>query len=218
MNIFKKNNKKTDNDIEYIVTFPPMGIDYDSWDKRTANNYFNWYIDQIPQRTKYLCERVSVDLNIDISLLDFSPMSLNIIWGWYLKIAIIKKTDAQELEKFKKTQLYQLVGESSINYEKLSLNSLIIQRDIGMYLAEVFLRECPLLTWTFTHDSPSKKVKDFFNNRPQLTGFIHDGSVVSFEPIHMVGVQASRLLNDTCETSDLYNLYELWSEKFPKDI
>lgn len=218
LNIFKREKRNTLKDVEYNLDFPPMGVDYNSWDNKTAKAYYDWYISQIPFRTAYLCNRISSDLKIDSSLLDFSPKSLNIIWDWYLKIAIIKKTDAQELEKFKKTQLYQLVGESSINYEKLSLNSLIIQRDIGMYLAEVFLRECPLLTWTFTHDSPSKKVKDFFNNRPQLTGFIHDGSVVSFEPIHMVGVQASRLLNDTCETSDLYNLYELWSEKFPKDI
>ena len=144
-------------------------------------------------------------------------MSLNIIWDWYLKIAIIQKTDAQELEKFKKTQLYQLVGESSINYKKLSLNSLIIQRDIGMYLAKVFLEECKTLRWVYTHDSPSKKVKDIFNNKPQLTGFLYDGEEIMFEPIHMVGVQGAHLLDNTHKVSDLYDLYLEWSKLYPRD-
>ncbi len=192
-----------------------MGVDYDSWNNKTAKEYFEWYMSQIPLRTVYLCNRVSRDLKIDTSLLDFSPESLNIIWEWYLKTAIIKKRDTKETEKQKETELYRFVGESSINYEELSLNSLLIQRDIGMYLAEVFLSECKDLSWTYTHEPPSKKIKDIFNNKPQLTGFLYNGEEVMFEPIHMVGVQGANLLDNTYNVSDLYELYLKWSKFFP---
>ena len=193
-----------------------MGVDYNSWDKKTADSYFEWYMSQIPLRIAYICKRVSFDLKIDISMLDFSPKSLNIIWEWYLKTAIIEKVDAQEIERLRKSNLYQLIGESSINYEKLSLNSLLIQRDIGMYLAKVFLTECENLSWTYTHDLPSKKIKDIFNNKPQLTGFVYHGEEVLFEPIHMVGVQAAKLLDKTHKVSDLYDLYLKWCKFYPQ--
>ena len=212
---FKSNKKSVFKDIEYSIEFPPMGVDYNSWDNKTAKAYFEWYMAQIPLRTTYLCQRVSEDLKVDISLLDFSPNSLNIIWEWYLKTAIIEKENIQEIEKYKKSDLYNLVGESSVSYEKLSLNSLIIQRDIGMYLAKVFLAECQSLSWTYIHESHSKKVKDIFNNRPQLTGFLYNGEEVMFEPIHMVGVQGENLLDNTCKVSDLYDLYLKWSKFFP---
>lgn len=202
-------------DIEYNIDFPPMGINYNSWDKKTAEAYFEWYISQIPLRTTYLCNRVSRDLKIDISLLDFSPESLKVVWDWYLKTAIVEKVETKEIEMLKKTELFQLVGESSINYEKLSLNSLLIQRDIGMYLARVFIEECENLRWTYTHDLPSKKNKDVFNNRPQLSGFIYEEEEVLFEPIHMVGVQAANLLDKTNKVSDLYDLYLEWSKFYP---
>ena len=217
LNIFKKNKKYAFSDVEYNVEFPPMGVDYDSWNNKTAKEYFEWYISQIPLRTEYLCNRVSSDLKIDISLLDFSPESLNIIWEWYLKTAIIKKCDTKETEKQKETELYRLVGESSINYEELSLNSLLIQRDIGMYLAEVFLTECKALSWTYMHESPSKKIKDIFNNKPQLTGFLYNSEEVMFEPIHMVGVQGANLLDNTHKASDLYDLYLMWSRFYPEN-
>ena len=213
---FLKNNKKSIfRDVEYSIEFPPMGVDYNSWDNKTAKEYFEWYITQIPFRTAYLCQRVSRDLDVDISLLDFSPESLNLIWEWYLKTAIIVEEDVQEIEKYQKSDLYNLVGESSVIYEKLSLNSLIIQRDIGMYLAKVFLTECQSLSWTYVHESPGKKVKDIFNNRPQLTGFLYNGEAVMFEPIHMVGVQGANLLDKTHKVSDLYELYLKWSKFFP---
>lgn len=217
MNIFKRKKVATFKDIEYDLDFPPMGLDYNSWNKRTAKEYYEWYISQIPLRTAYLCNRVSRDLKIDISFLDFSPKSLNIIWEWYLKTARIQKVDAEELEELKKTELYRLVGESSINYEKLSLNSLLIQRDIGMYLSGVFMKECDGLKWTYTHNLPSKKIKDAFNNRPQISGFMYDGEEVLFEPIHMVGVQAANLLDKTHSVFDLYNLYLKWSSFYPTD-
>ena len=213
--IFKSNKKSAFRDVEYTIEFPPMGVDYNSWDNKTAKEYFEWYMTQIPLRTAYLCQKVTRDLYIDISVLDFSPESLNIIWEWYLKTAIIEKENAREIERQKNSDLYKLVGESSVNYEKLSLNSLIIQRDIGMYLAKVFLAECPSLSWTYIHEQPSKKVKDIFNNRPQLTGFLYDGESVMFEPIHMVGVQGANLLDNTHKVSDLYDLYLKWSEFFP---
>lgn len=211
---FEKRRKKED--IEYEMDFPPMGMDYHSWDKRTADLYFKWFMEQIPIRTEYLRRRVAADLKIDISLLDFTPESLILVWEWYMKIAIIEKTPKKEIQKMKQSPLYALVGESCVNTEQLSLNSLIIQRDIGMYLAQVMLKESPTLKWTYEHDAPSKKVKNVFNNRPALTGFVGENHPYTFEPIHMVGVQGVNILEGDGKKRDLYELYVLYSQWLEK--
>ena len=208
--------KKKEKDVEYDIDFPPTGIDFDSWDKRTADRYFKWFAEQIPIRTEYLRTRVARDMNIEISALDFSPKSLITVWDWYMKTAIIEKTPKETLEKTRQSQAYRLFGESYVNKEQLSLNSLMIQRDIGMYLAQVFLKESPKLEWTYEHDPPRKKVKNIFNNRPSLTGFTGEEHPHTFEPIHMVGVQGVGVLNGDASKTDLYDLYKQYSKWLPK--
>lgn len=93
---FRKTEKA---EIQYEMDFPPMGIDYDSWDKRTADKYFKWFIEQIPLRTEYLRKRIAGDSEIDISQLDYTLESLVPVWDWYIKNAVIEKTPKEELKK-----------------------------------------------------------------------------------------------------------------------
>ena len=208
--------KKKTRDIDYDMDFPPMGVDFDSWDKRTAESYFNWFLEQIPIRMDYFRKRVSHDLNIEISQLDFSPESLVLIWRWYIRIAVVEKVPEKSKRIARQSQLYETVGEACVQKEQLSLNSLIIQRDIGMYLARVFLKESPELKWTYAHDPPSKKYKNVFNNRPALTGFIGENPPYIFEPIHMVGVQGTAVIEGNAQERDIYDLYKIYSVWFPK--
>lgn len=209
-------HQKRNKDIEYDMDFPPTGIDYDSWDKHTADRYFKWFIEQIPIRMEYFQKRVADDLKIEKLLLDYSPESLITVWDWYIKVAIIEDVPAETIKRIKQSPAYNLFGESYINKEQLSLNSILIQRDIGMYLAQVFLKESPKLQWTYEHDPPSKKVKNVFNNRPALTGFIGVNHPYSFEPIHMVGVQGISVLEGDAKKQDLFDLYNQYSEWLPK--
>lgn len=209
------NNFLSKRDIEYEMDFPPTGIDYDSWDKRTADKYFKWYMDQIPIRMSYLKKRISKDLSVDILLLDYSPESLILVWDWCIKNAIIGKVSLEEQNRIRKTPLYMLVGESCVDETQLSLNSILIQRDIGMYLAQVFLKTSPELTWIYEHDAPRKKAKNFFNNRPVLTGFVGEDHPYVFEPIHMVSVQGVGVLEGYGKKEDLYDLYFMYSKWLP---
>jgi len=165
----------------------------------------------------YLRKRIARDLKIDMALLDYSPKSLIIVWDWYINTAIIEKTPKKDIEKIRSSPLYALVGESCVDTERLSLNSIIIQRDIGMYLAQVFLKESHALKWTYEHDAPSKKVKNIFNNRPALTGFTGEEHPYIFEPIHMVGVQGCSILEGDAKKEDLFELYVLYSKWIPKN-
>lgn len=209
----KKWNKRTD--IEYEMDFSPTGIDYDSWDKRTADKYFKWYMQQLPVRTEYLRKRVADDLQMELSRLDYSPQSLIPVWDWYILTAIIEQTPKKEIRKMRQSPFYALVGESAVNTEQMSLNSILIQRDIGMYLARVMLQESPALKWMFEHDAPSKKIKNVFNIRPVLTGFVGENHPYSFEPIHMVGVQGVSVLEGNAKKQDLYDLFIQYSKWLP---
>lgn len=86
-----------------------------------------------------------------------------------------------------------------------------------MYLARVMLKESPSLKWTYEHDASSKKVKNVFNYRPVLTGFISENHPYTFEPIHMVGVQGTGVLEGNGKNRDLYEVYILYSKWLPKN-
>lgn len=199
-------------DVEYHLEYPPTGVDYNSWDKKTATAYFVWYLEQIPIRIDYLVNRISCDLNISTELLNLSPESLKIVWKWYIKTAIIEKIPRNNLKKIYEDEFYKLIGTNNFIDKQFSLNSLLIQRDIGMYLAQVFLNECPSLSWTFKHDPPKKKIKSVFNNQPVLTGFVGQDPPLYFEPIYMTELPALHLLKDEGYDNELFDLYLLYSK------
>lgn len=200
----------------YEMEFPPTGIDYNSWDKRTADKYFKWYMEQIPIRIEYLRSKISHDMHIHPDSLDFSPESLLIIWRWFLSVAVVEKTRQKYIRQMKQAKIYKLVGESFINYEQLSLTTELIIRDIGMYLSQVLLKRCPSLEWMYWHDRPSAVHKDIYNNQPQLRGFLYKGKyIISYEPISVVDNKATNLLSRTHKETDLLEVYHFLEERLP---
>jgi len=160
-----------------------------------AEDFFKWYIDKIPDRIRYLSEKCAGDLGINKDEISFSPESLIIVWKWFLNVADTEKTELNGLQ--------------------LDLQTEYIVRDIGMFLGEMFNTNYKCINWSF-FKSPKT---DFFVNKPLLIGF-KDNSVsppfdAVFEPIHMVRVQACKILNNQQADNDLLNLYLGWAKKSP---
>ena len=106
----------------------------------------------------------------------------------------------------------------------LSTKTEYLIRDIGMYVGKTFVAQYPQrLSWTYR----SAPQSDIFVNTPLLTGFVQTrdmrGNALpqpfhpEFEPIHMTGVQAVKILHGRQANEDLYRICLLWSGWIPGD-
>ena len=181
----------------YDICIPPVNKPYALLNSKEAEAYFKWYMDKIPARIRYLSGKCSDDLGINRDRINLSPESLVIIWKWFLNVAATENTEVNGLQ--------------------FDLQTEYIVRDIGMFLGEMFRFNYESIKWSY-FESPKT---DFFVNKPLLIGF-KDNSVFPpfdavFEPIHMVRVQASKILNNQQKDNDLLKLYNKWSRKIPDE-
>ena len=106
----------------------------------------------------------------------------------------------------------------------LSTKTEYLIRDIGMYVGKTLVAQYPQrLSWTYR----SAPQSDIFVNTPLLTGFVQTedmrGNALpqpfhpEFEPIHMTGVQAVKILCGRQANEDLYRICLLWSGWIPVD-
>jgi hypothetical protein len=136
-----------------------------------------------------------------------------------LEVAETERTPIRQLNRIKEENKDfpssfsdYLVNESK---EQFSLQTEYIIRDIGMYMGQVFVHNNPRIHWGY-YEKPKT---DFFVNQPLLLGF-EDSNFTppfkcAFEPIHMVGVQAANIWENTQKNEDLLLLYQRWEQMIP---
>ena len=196
--------------IDYEILIPPIDKPIAEFNEDETDNYFNWFIEKIPERLDYLKFRCSKDLGIQENLIDLSPESLIIIWDWFLKIVEIEDNPNYNPGMF-----------VSISNKQLTLESEYIIRDIAMYVGETFIKNVNGIKWSYN----KPPVMDVNDNMPLLSGFIFKNCKPLikttqkiknfqevFEPISMVRVQALKILDNIQSRNDLYNLYLIWLE------
>ena len=180
-------------DLTYDICIPPINKPSALLNSDETKKYFKWYIAKIPERLCYLSRKISEELGINESQISRFPESLVIVWKWFLSVAQTEKTVSNGLQ--------------------LDMQTEYIIRDIGMYLGELFNSQYKSINWSY-FETPKT---DFFVNKPVLIGF-KDNSVsppfdAVFEPIHMVRVQACKILFNQQSNDDLLKLYYKWAEK-----
>lgn len=207
-------------ELKYDIAIPPLSKPFAELTSREVRYYYKWYLEQIPKRIEYLSEYCAKQMNVDFTDIDLSPESLVIIWRWFLSIAQKERTPRKRIEELEKQykdcpfafQQYML-NESR---EQFSLQTEYIIRDIGIYLGEVFVKNNPSICWGY-YEKPKS---DFFVNMPVLTGFVdcrfNPPFQMIFEPIHMVGVQAANVWDNSQREDDLLRLYQKWSAFIPQ--
>ena len=84
-----------------------------------------------------------------------------------------------------------------------------------MYMGEIFIRNNPILYWGYFTEPRT----DISVNRPVLLGFVDSRFtppfLPEFDPIHMVGIQAANIWDNTQNENDLLNLYYKWKKFIP---
>ncbi len=201
------NNVLEKNKLEYNILIPPIKNEFEKMSSIDAEEYFQWYIDNIDDRIKYLKEYSSVEL-------DYSVKSLIDIWSWFLKNAEIEKTPKIRLKELKK----QLQGQPKeivkdiIDEQRLqfSLQTEYIIRDIAMYFGEVYIKNNPSISWGYHTDIN----EDSFANMPVLMGFedrdFNPPFKAYFELNFEIRNVAYNIFDGDQNNSDLLDVYNKW--------
>lgn len=195
--------------LTYDILIPKLGKSIFKLTEEEAAAYFEWYMEQVPQRVSYVSQVCAKELHIPVERMDCSPESLLLLWKWFRKRA---KTEPAILsEEEKKHPAY--ANGMFHNTRQLTLETEYIIRDIGMYLGETIRKNHPQIYWAYN----TKPKRSMFVNHPLLKGFVDMTTGVpfqaEFEPIHMAGVQASKILLHKSRETDLYDIYIIWSQK-----
>lgn len=202
-NWYKLAEEKTVN--EYNILEIPIKKEFQEYSSIEAENYFNWYQSKIRERIEYLFKACSSYNKINMEEICFDKKSLIYIWKWFFSVAVIERKSKIEI-RFKKFK----EDFSNDDSEKFSIKTEYIIRDIGMYLGEMFVNNHSQIYWTY-YTQPNT---DFFVNQPLLQGFedkeFNPPYKMEFEPIHMVGVIAANMFDDTQRVEDLLDLYSQW--------
>lgn len=205
--------------LEYSISIPPLTKPFARLTAGEAQTFFAWYMQEIPKRVEYISTYSANQLGIHRSRMDVSPESLILLWQWFLDIAELERTPQKRLDELHKIykdtpiDIHEYLVSESV--EQFSLQTEFILRDIGMYVGEVFTKNNPSIHWGY-YNAPKT---DFFVNMPLLLGF-EDSSFsppfkMSFEPVHMVGVQAANIWDKTQKDDDLFRLYQNWLKYVP---
>ena len=49
-----KKTKINENGFEYEFAVPPFPLEYYNWNKKQAQEYFDWFVEQVPIRAEYV--------------------------------------------------------------------------------------------------------------------------------------------------------------------
>lgn len=190
--------------MDYVLMEPPFEMkEFHEMNKREAQQYFDWYMSQVPVRLKQLKEAYAETSGRDSGELDFSPQSLVPLWSWFLPWVAYEPKTAEEIQE-ELAKLPEWLHESFLEapYD-LSTGTLTLAADIAVYFAEVFRKKYPNLEWGFVI-----KPKSFMHvNRPILKD---NNSTFILEPQHLLHVITLEAAENNLDQEALINLYTIW--------
>ena len=167
------NMKRFWQDVQYDLLVPPFNEDVTTMTGKQAKEYYDWFLQHIPERVDYFTKRCEDDLDLPAHSINYDPESLVPIWKWFLSTARLEKMPEEELIKMREGA--KIFGDSYITKKRLTVATHFIIRDIGIFLGEMWIHNYPQLYWTY-----STQTKDSIcANKPIIAGFqMTIGSVI----------------------------------------
>lgn len=185
---------------QYKMMIPPFEMDeYSKLTKQQAQEYFDWFTTQIPERIEILLGAIESSGEQNLEQFDMTPESLKPLWSWLKKnIKTTPKSQAEMNEL--KTTLPNRIFED-VNDWKLDSSTLVLAMDVSLYFAEVFLKNYSNLYWNIL----SKPKSHVDLNKPVIIGFKN-------APLY-----PPRIIRNLCScyaegdsSKSLLSLYEVW--------
>ena len=93
-----KKIKINENGFEYEFAVPPFPLEYEKWKKKQAQEYFDWFVEQVPVRAEYVLNKALTYYGYNPKSITDPETKLLLVWRWFLKFARLEETSAEERE------------------------------------------------------------------------------------------------------------------------
>lgn len=121
----------------------PQDLTLETFSSKELKKYAATFFEKKSERLAELINRVSADLDINPSELDFSENSLEIIENWFVSQVEFVKLTKKEYEQ-KRNSIPSYIQIEDV---KFSSNTFSLIFDVGIYFGETFIRKYPFLKW-----------------------------------------------------------------------
>jgi hypothetical protein len=169
--------------------------------KKEIKDYFQWFMDILPQRLDQLTAVVKQTPGFENWLPDCTADSLDALGEWFAGQVEKRNRTEEEIQTIKSG----LVFPMDIPGEELTNRTYSLSMDIGMYLSQVLLKNHPSLKWDQVLSD--KKFADY--GQPLLTGF----GPVPLNPIRIGHVIANGLASKNKNGKRLREIYDYWAQR-----
>jgi hypothetical protein len=188
--------------MKYSIIQPPFTLNFRNMARVEANNYFNWFMDQLPIRIHELESAVQSVPSYENWRADFTLASLEKLGQFFYEHVETRKRTEEEV-----AAIYKEAPDWFRNVEvedwELTNRSFSLAIDIGMYLSQVFEKNLVGLEWTLV-----KKPKNDINyQQPVLKGA---GKLV-FNPVHIATTLAYGFARQNKSPERLREIYGNWA-------
>ncbi len=184
----------------YEMMIPPFErVDFIEMNKKQAQEYFEWYMNQIEDRITMLLTKIKMDgVNAEF---DFSEESLIPLWEWYEKKISLRMLDNSEYQD--RVNKYPEWMKQYISEKDLSFETIMFGIDVSLYFAEVIIRNNgDKIKWGyFTKPKNRSSV-----NEPTLLGFKYDKDL---NP-RLIVENCTRKSSEEKRSTRLFDVYKVW--------
>lgn len=181
----------------YSTIQPPFTLQFRNMAKKDLIAYAAWFHDSVPGRIAELTSAVTGTSGYERWEPNMTPESLQDLGRWFESQVQTRKKGDEEIEKTRAKLTFPI----DIPDEELTNRTFSLAMDIGMYFAQVVLRNVPGTRWDQLLGS--KKGAD--DGQPVIIGF----GTVPLNPVRVIVTNAYKAANK--ERVDLRRLYDTWA-------
>lgn len=185
----------------YATIQPPFTLKFREMSKQELKDYFRWFFDVFPERTRELAEAVKQTPGFETWRPDLVPASLGTLGNWFATQAETRQRAQEERQEIASRSAYPI----EIPNDELTNRTFSLAMDVGMYLSQVLVKEHPSLRW----EQPLKDKKFADYGQPILVGF----GPVPLNPVRIAITLAYGLASKKQSGKRLRELHDYWSKQ-----
>lgn len=186
----------------YQLAKPPFARGLAKMSRKELKAYFAWFMDVLPERIGALTAEIKRTPGLETWEPDFTPASLDSLGVWFASQVKARPRTPQEMAELRDLMQIKLPGVEPPP-EELTERTFSLAFDVGMYLSQVFLKNCDGVSWSQVLDD--KSFVDY--GHPVLLGI----GPVRCSPLKLVATLAYGLADRSRDANGLRNVYEIWS-------
>jgi hypothetical protein len=193
--------------MEYQIIQPQVRLDFQVMTRKEANDYFRWFMEQIPTRMEILTRAVRSTRGYENWQTDFTVNSLDKLGQWFCEQVETRDRTTQEKE-----DIYSKAPAwfRNVNVEswELSNQTFSLAVDIGMYLGSMIEKNHEGIKWIMV----TRPKNDVDYQQPVLVG----KSNLVLNPVRIVIVYAYSIPDKTRGPEGLREIYQIWTHVLTK--